>query len=228
VPLAGCVSIPPPSSNFNTGTAGASARREHEQRRTSRERLVRERHPHVGGLLLALREAPSHEQVWARGARGEEHVAAELAKRLDDRVVVLHDRRIPGRRANIDHIAIARSGVWVIDTKRYQGRVAIHRPLIGEAKLTIAGRDRTKLVDGLAGQVQLIKAAMSEIGADVPVRGALCFVDTDLPLLGSLSFKGFPLLYPRALAKRINAAGPVWPSRVPKIAGALAHRFPVA
>jgi hypothetical protein len=37
--------------------------------------------------------------------------------------VVLHDRRIPGRRSNIDHLVIARSGVWVVDTKRYRGKV---------------------------------------------------------------------------------------------------------
>ena len=77
--------------------------------------------------------------------------------------MVLHDRRIRGSRANIDHIAIAPSGVWVIDTKRYRGKVAVVKPLFGRAKLTIAGRDKSRLVDGLAKQVALVEAAMDEV-----------------------------------------------------------------
>lgn len=39
-------------------------------------------------------------------------------------VIVLHDRRIPGTRSNIDYIAITRSGgVWAIDAKNYTGKV---------------------------------------------------------------------------------------------------------
>src|SRR3954454_24729381 len=133
------------SDDTDRGTAGASARREHERRRANREKRVRDKHPRIGGALLALRDDPTHEAVWARGARGEEHVAKFLAKYLDDGVLVLHDRRIPGSRANIDHIAVARSGVWVIDSKRYKGKVAASKPLFGKAKLTVAGRDKTKL-----------------------------------------------------------------------------------
>lgn len=67
--------------------------------------------------------------MWARGAGGEERVAQLLAKHLDPSVVVLHDRAIARSRANIDHIAIAGSGVWVIDAKRYKGKVAVSKPL---------------------------------------------------------------------------------------------------
>ena len=38
-------------------------------------------------------------------------------------IAVLHDRRIPGSKANIDHIAITAAGIWVIDAKRYKGDV---------------------------------------------------------------------------------------------------------
>jgi hypothetical protein len=42
----------------------------------------------------------------------------------EERVFVLHDRRIPRTRANIDHIAVTRSGaVWAIDAKNYRGKV---------------------------------------------------------------------------------------------------------
>lgn len=213
---------------FDGGTAGASARREHERRRANRETRVREKHPRLGGILLALGNEPTHETAWARGAGGEERIAASLAKHLDDGAMLLHDRRIPRSRANIDHLAIASSGVWVIDAKRYKGKVAVSKPLFGQPKLTIAGRDKSKLVDGLAKQVTLVEAAVLEIAPDVPVHGALCFVDADLPMLGRLSFKGFPLLYPKSLAKRINAAGPLDRERVHAVATELAIRFPVA
>ena len=213
---------------LDLGTAGASARREHERRRANREKRVRGKHPHIGGALLALTDDPMHENAWARGAHGEEHVAKFLAKYLKDGVVVLHDRRIPGSRANIDHIAVAPSGVWVIDSKRYKGKVAVSKPLFGTAKLSIAGRDKTKLVEGLAKQVALVEAVMRELAPGVPVRGALCFVDADLPLVGNLSFNGYPLLYPKRLAKRINADGPLAADRVRELAVAVAQRFPSA
>lgn len=218
--------IAPETIDF--GTAGASARREYQRRRANREKRTREKHPLIGGALLALRDDPSHERVWASGADGEERVARELAKRLDDGILVLQDRRIPGSRANIDHIAVAPSGVWVIDSKRYKGKVAIHTPLLGKARLTVAGRDKTKLIDGLARQVELVTAAMAEIAPEVPIHGALCFVDADLPLVFKLTFKGFPILYPRQLAKRINGTGPVTAEGVRAAAEALARRFPSA
>ncbi len=36
---------------------------------------------------------------------------------------VLHDRRIPGSKANIDHIVVGPAGVFAIDTKRYTGKI---------------------------------------------------------------------------------------------------------
>jgi hypothetical protein len=210
------------------GTAGASARREHERRRAGREQRTRERHPRLGGVILALQNDPQHERAWARGAGGEEAVAASLAERCNDNVVVLHDRRVPGSRANIDHIAVAPSGVWVIDSKRYEGKVAVSRPLFGKPKLTIAGRDKSKLADGLAAQVDVVRAALDEIAADVPLHGTMCFVDADLPLLGTLKFNGFALLYRRALAKRLNADGPLGREQAQRIVAQLAERFPPA
>jgi hypothetical protein len=213
---------------LDLGTAGASARREHARRRANRIRRTRERHPIIGGALLAVRGEPSHERVWARGAAAEERLARALARRLDPGVLVLHDRRVPRSRANIDHIAVASSGVWVIDTKSHRGRVAVRTPWLGEARLIVAGRDRTRLVDGLARQVELVGTAMAGIAPDVPVHGALCFVDADLPLLSTPSLRGVAILSPRRLARRLNADGPLGAGDVRAVAAALAERFPPA
>jgi hypothetical protein len=57
------------------------------------------------------------------------------------------------------------------------------------------------------------------------VRGALCFVDADLPLFRTLTLDRYPLLYPKALAKRISAGGPLTAVDVRAVASELAQRF---
>jgi Nuclease-related domain len=207
------------------GTAGGSARREGERRRRNRERRTREKHPRIGGALVALQKEPQHERAWASGAEGEEVVATTLEERCAASVCLLHDRRIPGSRANIDHLAVTPTGVWVIDTKKYKGKAEVRKPLFGQAKLLINGRDKSKLAEGLAKQVALVEAV---VDAGVPVHGAFCLVDADLPLFGTLTFRGYRLLYRKALAKRLNATGPLTAETVREIAAVLAARFPDA
>ena len=189
---------------------------------------MRAAHPRIGGLLLAVREEPQRERAWKRGAGGEERVAASLAKYLDPTVIMLHDRRIPGSRANIDHIAIATSGVWVIDAKRYTGKLEVSRPLLGQPKLSIAGRDSTRLIDGLDGQVKVVRQTLAGIARGVPVLGALCFVDAELPLIGKLTLRGYPIWYPRGLARQINRSGEVQPALLAQLAEILTSRLPAA
>ena len=193
-PYARRVSVPTPTD----GKAGASARREGERRKAKREAAVHERYPRMGGVILALQDAPQHERSWGRGAGGEELVEEALQKHCPG-VRVLHDRRIRGSRANIDHIAIAANGVWVIDSKRYKGKLQVAKPLFGKPTLKVAGRDHTKLVDGLVKQVDLVTAAVADIGLDVSVRGCFCFVDTELPLFGAPTINGLSIFGRRGL-----------------------------
>lgn len=188
---------------------------------------MRARHPRIGAVILALQDAPQHERSWARGAGGEELVEQALGKHCAD-VPVLHDRRIPGSRANIDHIAVAASGVWVIDSKRYKGKLQVLKPLFGKPTLKVAGRDRAKLVDGLAKQVDLVTAAVSDTGLDVAVHGCFCFVDTELPLFGTPTISGFDIFGRRGLAKQLNASGALTPGGAATLAISLGQRFPAA
>jgi hypothetical protein len=184
-----------------------------------------EKHPR--GLLQAFGDDPKHDRESARPG-ADERIAQLLERYLDDDVVVLHQRRIPRSPANIDHIAIARSGIWVIDSERYRGKIAISKPLFGQTKLTIAGRDKTKLVENLVKQVAAAEAVMPDIAPGVPVWGALCFVDAAVPVFGKLTFNGYPLLHPKPLAKRINADGPLTLERVRAVATEMDRRFPSA
>jgi hypothetical protein len=62
---------------------------------------------------------------WERVAVGERRLGVRLDSLTGQGIVVLHDRRVPGSRTNIDHIAVTPTGVRVIDTERYQGRPAL-------------------------------------------------------------------------------------------------------
>jgi len=220
--------------DLDLGTAGAGARRQLERRRARREAKTRAAHPRVGGLLLRFQDTPQNEKAWEDGAIGEEAVAAHLAARCPD-VVVLNDRRMPRSRANIDHIAVAPSGVWVIDAKRYKGKIEVRKSLFGDAKLVIRGRDQTKLVKGLERQVDTVRAGLATIEQDAPVNGCFCFINPDgqaggsgLPLLWTLTIDDFPLYYPRRLSKRLNQAGVIRPEQIAVLAEALAVLFPHA
>jgi hypothetical protein len=220
--------------DLDLGTAGAGARREHELRKERREAKTREAHPRIGGLMLEFQDTPQSEKAWQTGAIGEEAVASHLAKTCPD-VVVLHDRRMPESRANIDHIAVAPSGVFVIDAKRYKGKIEVRKPFFGDAKLVIRGRDKSKLVEGLKRQVDAVKHGLSLIEQDVPVGGCFCFINPDgqaggsgIPLFRTLSIDGLPLYYPRRLSKRLNQPGPFGGGQIEVLAEALVELLPAS
>jgi hypothetical protein len=192
------------------GTPGASARREYERRKTKREARIRQRFPKVGGLILAVTDDPQSTKSWDTGAVGEERLGQKLNKLASDTLRVLHDRRIPGTRANIDHIAVTPSGIYVIDPKRYAGRPTLKveggllRPRT--EKLLVGGRDRTKLVDGVLKQVEIVR---SIVGDEVPVTGVLCFIESDWPLIGgAFTTRGIAVLWPKKLYPRLAAPAP--------------------
>lgn len=84
------------------------------------------------------------------------------------------------------------------------------------------------MIDGLAKQVALVEAAVRGNEPGVQVLGALCFVGAELRLLGTLTFNGYPLLYPKQLASRANRARPVDAARRKDLLEQLAARFPPA
>lgn len=223
-------SLAAPASAFDRGQPGASAQREYLRRRHNREARVRGKHPHIGGLLLAVRGAPQHEKAYLQGSLGEESVARSLERRTaKGDAIVLHDRRMPASRANIDHLAIAPTGVYVIDAKDITGKVRVSRPLFGAAELLVKGRNRSHLVDGLDRQVAAVRQALTDMGReDVPVRGVFCFTKADLPLFGSSPIRGHRLHNRRAVARKLNRRGPLDAGAIKALAETLAAAFPSA
>lgn len=117
----------PDAAGVPPDVAGKSAQSEYEKRSArelakKRKRVaedaewrttIKEHRPVLGRIASALTPKPeigpeSQATIaWKVGAEGERRVAEVLAEAQG--VEVLHDRRIPGSKANIDHIAIGPS-----------------------------------------------------------------------------------------------------------------------
>jgi nuclease-like protein len=225
--------------SLHIGTAGASARRKAERLRQEREQL-RSTRSGLARLLACLfpsdteKRLQKEERDYAAGAEGELILARSLARRCPD-VPMLNDRRAPMRQGNIDHIVIAPTGVYVIDCKRYKGKIQVARPLFGRTSLKINRRNRTRLLEGLDRHVADVKAAVAGLADDVPVHGCLCFVapagllsDIGLPILRTLMIDGYALYYPRRLATRLNRRGALTAERAKLLHAELAKRLPPA
>lgn len=76
----------------------------------------------------------------------------------------------------------------------------------------------------------LVRSALGAAGlADVPVHGALCFVEADWPLIGgSFVIADVAVLWPKKLAERLVAAGPLTADDVEAAHRALGPAFPPA
>jgi hypothetical protein len=158
---------------------------------------------------------PDPGATWAKGAEGEERVGRMLdTMAAEGTVAVLHDRRIPRLRANVDHLVVAPTGVWVVDSKHYRGRVeVVDAGAAGGAgpappRLTVDGHDRTKLAAGVRGQAEHVARALQPAYRDVPIHPTLCFVDAKRRL-GSAAreVEGVLVTWERDLARRLRAPG---------------------
>ena len=195
-----------PLGDQERGVAGASARAERARRSAKREARIRAEHPKIGGLILAISGDPTSTKVWDQGAVGEERVGARLDE-ARPQIEVLHDRRIPRSRANLDHLVVAPNGIWVIDTKRYlDQRVeprAVGRRKARELHLFVGNRDRSNLVVSMHRQVAQVRDALAGAPYDaVPVRGALCFIGATVGLLARpFEIDGVLVTWPKHLIR---------------------------
>jgi hypothetical protein len=160
---------------------------------------------------------------------GEKSVAESLERRTaGGRAVILENRRMPGGQGDIDLVAVAPAGVYVIDVKAIEGKVRVVSPPVGESKLLVNGRDQRKWIDGLDRQVAEVRDALGTDQHDVAIHGVLCFTLAHLPPLGTLTIRGHLLLHRKTLVKRLNAGGPLAPAAIGTLASRLAAALPRA
>ena len=183
---------PPP---IDHGVGGASARSEYERRMARRDAAARGKWgDRLGGAILKVTVEPQSTRAWAIGARGEEMLAETLS--AFHGLQVLHDRRVPGTRGNIDHLVIAPAGIFVVDAKHYDGVIEIRRRgwfWNPEYRLYVGRRDRSHLAENLSWQVDAVLKALSDAHVDPrpQVTPVLCFIDSEWPRFGRpTSFMG--------------------------------------
>jgi hypothetical protein len=133
-------------------TAGRSAARQAEKDRQKAARLL------------------ARADRFDSGARGE-RATADALKALSPAFTVLHDLSIPGHRANIDHLVIGPTGVFVVDSKNHRGPLRV-----GDGTIWQGRRPMRREVERVVWEAESASAA---IGA--PVEPLLCFVAAELP-----------------------------------------------
>ena len=198
--------------------AGGSAQAEADRRHRKREQRLDAKWGRFAGVAKFLSDDPQSTKAWARGAEGERRLANHLTQLLGDRAVFLHDRKVG--RANIDHLIVASSGVWVVDAKLYAGQVEYRNKggWLGPAdwRIYVGGRDKTKLAIGLAWQVTAVRKALA--GVDAPVHPALCFVDSDWGWFAKpFRHEGVLVTWSKKLAEMIGAPGNLGPDEIERI-----------
>ena len=217
-----------PRSELDLGTAGASAHAEFLRRRGSDDQRRREMFgKHLAPLIRVIAGERQSTTAWERGGRGEEMVGTYLSHAVGAIGVLLHDRAIPGRRANIDHIAVVPSGVWIIDTKQYRGHVQRRergRWFTSHPALFVNGRDRTDLITSVLHQMALVERT---VGAAAPLHAALCFNGVEWSWLSRpFTINGVSVTWARRLGRSLCQPGLLAPTTIVALAGRIATAFP--
>ncbi|MFI6122876.1 nuclease-related domain-containing protein [Streptomyces sp. NPDC051064] len=158
----------------------------------------------VGGLGVRRLYRRSHNS-WAVGAAGEARTAKLLAPLVRrSHAVVLHDRAIPGSRANLDHLAFTAAGALYVDTKNWTS---------GKSRLTVQGGilrfgryDQTRALQTVVWEAEQAARALG-----VPVRPVVAVHGAKVPApRGRLELGGVTVVE----AKRLSGPPPEPSSRI--------------
>jgi hypothetical protein len=167
----------------------------------------------VGGASALRWSSLGNRRNRRKGASAEYLMDVCLHRDLTAGEIILNDRRVPGHGGNIDHIVVAHSGVWIIDTKQWDGRIE-YKGLSGvfsDERLVVGGHDHTYLTDNLYAQVIPVAEAIGD--PSIPIRPALVFVNGNWAstwrlLLGQpYNHNGVCISWPKALVSKIKAVG---------------------
>lgn len=139
-----------------------------------------------------------------------------LHRDLTNGEIILNDRQVPGGSGNIDHIVVASSGVWIIDTKFWEGKVE-YKGASGffdaNERLFFDGKDCTYLADNIYAQVIPIAELLND--RSIPIRPAIVFGNAEwkstLRVATSKPYRhnNVVIAWPKALIAEIQRSGPI-------------------
>jgi hypothetical protein len=182
--------------------------------------------------LLTVR-AFRTQQAQPRVTKSHAAVCALLDAATAKGVLSLHNRRVPGRRGRIEHLAVGAGGVYVIDALHFKNASIEVRPSDDPEAgddLVVGGRVLTSAVRAVAQRVEVLRLILVAAGLpDVPVTGALCFVDGLLPLsVADLQVDGMHVLRPSGLTALAAGPGPLGSQDRETLREFLAMRLPAS
>ena len=159
---------------------------------------------------------PAEISAWRTGADGEDQTARALAELEAEGFIVLHDRRQPGSSANIDHVIVGPTGVFVVETKSYSGPLSIR----GD-DVYVGGRRRTDMVHQARSEAEVVQAVLAIAGPNLLVTPILCVHRAELPLLKA-SVQGIHVVNERGMVRVLRrAANVLEPQTVLQVAALL-------
>jgi len=147
--------------------------------------------PVAGSSALRL-DSRRRGDNYLKGAQGEYLMGGYLAHELVPGARVLTDRHVPGdSEANIDHVVVASSGVWVIDSKKWAGEIRYRSPKFPSTDprryLSIGGQDRTAAI----AKIYRLVIPVAQVVGDrtVSVHPAMVFIEAIWGFPEGLHFK---------------------------------------
>jgi hypothetical protein len=196
-------------------TLAATAQVEFDKRySTSNGTKTRERTGAFGVFVSRVLGEPQYTNSFRNGADSEREIAASLERHTADKQILwLHDRVRPdGDGTNIDHIAIGRGGVTVIDSRNLKGNVSLQTGgMFGPRmdQMAFNNRDQNKLVTAVERQIDAVRALLTATGfGHADVRGALCMNHADgLPIFSALRVRGVLIDGTRSVAALASRSG---------------------
>jgi hypothetical protein len=188
----------------------------------------------VGGSA-ALRVARARrDPKWTKGAAGEYLMDLSLHNHVNEGSIILTDRQVPGTKSNIDEIVVAPSGVWIIDSKNWKGKIEYKSAtkMSTAKRLYVDGKDRTSAVEAIFNLVIPVAQVIGD--RSVPIKPALVFIEgdwSDTSAARILTSKPYQHLsvwisWPKAIWKKINEPGPLDAGAVKRIGTTLDAALP--
>ncbi len=192
----------------------------------------------VGGSSALRLDARHRGDNYLKGAQGEYLMGTYLAAELAPGTRVLTDRKVPGvSPANVDHIVVATSGVWVIDSKKWAGEIQYRSPRMPSTDprryLHIDGIDRTDVI----AKIYRLVIPIAQIIGDptVPRFPVMAFIEPTWGLRESVHFRrgkgpyehdGVLLSGGHGIIRKINEPGPLSQKRVEELHAKLDAAMP--
>jgi hypothetical protein len=143
----------------------------------------------AAALAWRLRFRPTADTLaWRRGAQGERRTARLLTPLERHGYQVFHDLAIPRSAANVDHLVVGPTGLFVIDSKRYRGHLHY-----AAGRLWHGPRPLDRTLETLWWEATQVAETLG-FGPDLHVYPVLCIHGGRLPWLRELLVDGIPVL----------------------------------